>query len=379
MKGITPIISTILLILITISLAGTAMVFFSKIASTASTSTEAQMNQQLSQERERFHIENAYGDKVDIRNKGTGTLTNLTFYVENQRVQVTGPSSVAPGEIATYTIITDMSGFPDKARVKVAGLGMYEIQLVDISAAKFKSLYTSSNLTGHSLFAECNPGGGTNCSCSSTDASIQSFAGYGEVTSNPRHVNTFVNAEGYKQFIENFPTGAIELGTYKYEASTKLPVLPAIDMEQQQNAAGAHMMMQFWDGRNELWQADKRAVEAVMYWELNPWDPDYGKIQLYTNPAFTLVDSGITIIPDTNWHDLELVADFVNQKYISITADGQTKYISNVNLIQVSHLDWGNEVAFAISTESAATWPHENCEYIFWWTQQYRDLELSKI
>jgi len=41
-------------------------------------------------------------------------------------------------------------------------------------------IYKSANLGGHEVFAECNPGAGTQCPCSAEDVRIESFDGYGQ-------------------------------------------------------------------------------------------------------------------------------------------------------------------------------------------------------
>ena len=97
--------------------------------------------------------------------------------------------------------------------------------LPHVTRQRYRTIYTSQNLSGHSLFAECNPGGGTSCACSSEDVSLTPFAEYGQVTSNVRRTNTYVNAIGYKQFTEVFPDGEpIALGIYRYTGQVSLPV-----------------------------------------------------------------------------------------------------------------------------------------------------------
>jgi len=242
-----------------------------------------------------------------------------------------------------------------------------------------KVIYTSQNLEGHIVAAECNPGGGTNCYCTDNDVSIVPFGNYGEVTSNVQKRNTYVNAIGHKKFIETFPMGdTIALSTYKYSVEFQFPTVPAPDANQMTNPQAIHIMIQLWDGRNALFQADRTTLEAAIYYELNPWHPDYGKIKVYRNPI-ALIDTGIKLIPDTTWHTFELVADFENKKYVSITIDSQAKDLSTVELARVSQPTWGNEVALNITTESLASWPQANCSLIFTWTTRFRDLKFQSF
>ena len=138
------------------------------------------------------------------------------------------------------------------------------------------AIYTSQNLVDFEPFAECNPGGETNCPCSEEDVRIESFENYGEVTSNVLKVNTYVNAIGHKKFIEIFPNGApIILGVYKYTGRVKLPVIPSPDVNQSENPQSVHMMIQLWDGRNAFFPSNKTTLEGAIYWDLNPWIANY--------------------------------------------------------------------------------------------------------
>ena len=240
-------------------------------------------------------------------------------------------------------------------------------------------LYSSHGLLGHSVFAECNPGGGTNCACSQEDASISSFTGYGEVTSNAREVNTYVNAIGFKKFIEVFPDNKpITLGVYRYSGEFRLPVLPSPDLSQRENPQAIHLMIQFWDGRNELLPMNDQTLEGTIYWDLNPWNADAGKIKVYAYPL-DLIDTGLYLQPDTEWHRFSLVVDLNNQKFVSITIDDQTVYLSNIGLAQVYHDDWGDDLSLSLTTESMAAWPQTDCTYIFKWTTQFRNLVFSRL
>jgi hypothetical protein len=242
-----------------------------------------------------------------------------------------------------------------------------------------KILYSTHNLLGHTIFAECNPGGGTDCSCEQLDASISSFSDYAEVTSNIREHNTYVNAIGYKKFIEVFPDNQpITLGVYQYSGEFRLPVLPAPDLQQRDNPQAIHMMIQFWDGRNALLPMNDTTLEGTIYWDLNPWNADAGKIKVYAYPL-ELVDTGIFLQPDTDWHRFSLIIDLYQQKFVSVGIDGQTVYLKDISLARVYHDDWGEDLSLSLTTESMATWPQTQCNYIFKWTTQFRNLVFSQL
>jgi hypothetical protein len=240
-------------------------------------------------------------------------------------------------------------------------------------------IYHSQNLNDHEIFAECNPGGTSSCPCSTREAAINAFETYGEVVSNPRQINTYVNAIGFKKFVETYLDGElIGLGTVKYRGQIRLPVLPVADVNQKTNPQAVHFMIQLWDGRNALFPANKYSREAVIYWELNPWVADYGKVKIYISPL-NLIDTGIKLTPDTNWHTFELVADLSTQKYQSISVDGEKRDLQSYEMAAVYHPDWGSEVALSITTESMASWSGSSCDYIFTWTTQFRNLEFFQV
>ncbi len=241
-------------------------------------------------------------------------------------------------------------------------------------------IYTSQNLEGHVVNAECNPGGGTNCPCSQDDVAIYSYDSYGEVVSNPFLRNTWVNAIGGKRFMETFPDGApVALGVYRYKGEFRIPTLPAPDPNQQENANGVLALLQFWDGRDELVQLNKTSLEGTFLWSLNPWDPSYGKIMVYTNPV-TLVETGIVVNPDTAWHSFEMTVDFVTQRYVSIDIDGEWIDLSGLDLARIHRPEWGDEVGIVITTESIATWPFYDCSAgAFSWTTQFRNIEFERL
>jgi hypothetical protein len=250
-------------------------------------------------------------------------------------------------------------------------------------AAVYDTIYTSENLSGHVVNPECNPGGGTSCEgCGADDVSIESEAAYGRVTANTNGENIWVNAIGGKLFIEAFPDGApISLGTYRYSYQVRLPVMPAPDVGQQENPEGVHLVAILWDGRNELFQSDRYSLEAGLYWSVNAWNlANNGKLMVYTDSdPIRLIDTGATLPPDTGWHTFEMIIDFVAQKYVSITIDGETTMLGDVDLPKVARPDWGNEVALIITQESMSAWPTEDCDTVFSWTTEFRDVRLGRL
>ncbi|HLD85699.1 MAG TPA: archaellin/type IV pilin N-terminal domain-containing protein [archaeon] len=108
MKGITPVIAIILLLMITIAMVGFAFVWFTQVAQTASNATQTQMDVQQRQFGTSVRIDNIdkTSGSVIVRNTGTYELsaTETKVFV-NGTIEVTGcPSgSVAPGAVFNCT------------------------------------------------------------------------------------------------------------------------------------------------------------------------------------------------------------------------------------------------------------------------------------
>ncbi len=103
MKGITPIIAIILLLLITISMVGFAFVWFTRIAESASSAGSSQLNQTLAQMSQKVRIDNVNDNVVTIRNIGSQTIqsASLSFYVNNT---LRGCDDTLGGSIGTFNI-----------------------------------------------------------------------------------------------------------------------------------------------------------------------------------------------------------------------------------------------------------------------------------
>ena len=118
MRGITPIIAIILLLMITIALVGFAFVFLSGVFESVANATETQAVQQAKKFGENFRIDAIGGNRVVIRNLGTTDLSSLKFYVDGRDVNYTGPSSLEKGGIATF--ILDLNATPNPSSLQVS-------------------------------------------------------------------------------------------------------------------------------------------------------------------------------------------------------------------------------------------------------------------
>jgi hypothetical protein len=238
-------------------------------------------------------------------------------------------------------------------------------------------------LDGYGVSAECNPGGTTSLSCGLSDVSLASDSNsqYSNVTANPNGDVTFVNAIGNIKFTDTTPDGqALALTTYQYVTAVRLPLVPTTQSapwigEQM------HQMILFWDGQNRLWNANQHTLEATIYWKLNPWDPSYGKIFVYTMSGGSLAsyDTGIQLTPDTDWHVFDVRADLANQVFAGIAIDDQWNSLANVPLAQVYHPDWGSDVSLILTAESENAYPGSTNPIVTQWTTEFKDPKLYRF
>ncbi|MFH0949141.1 MAG: LamG domain-containing protein, partial [Candidatus Aenigmatarchaeota archaeon] len=123
MRGITAVVSIILLLLITISLVGTAFVFIGRTVESSAQTGEEQVKQQTSQIGILFSIESVDKNHVYIRNAGVTPLqlSSLSFYVNNQKIDAAGPATLATGAMGEYFLDdAKLAMLPDPATLKIS-------------------------------------------------------------------------------------------------------------------------------------------------------------------------------------------------------------------------------------------------------------------
>src|SRR3989344_2343969 len=109
-KGITPVITVMLLMLIAVAMIGVAFIFFQNTFQASSGETEQQVEQITTQTGKTIKIDNAVGTLVAIRHIGSRTINSGEINIFNvtngaQLNSANCPtSSLAPGSIATCTI-----------------------------------------------------------------------------------------------------------------------------------------------------------------------------------------------------------------------------------------------------------------------------------
>ena len=129
-KGITPVIAVILLLLITIAMVGFAFIWFSRVLTTATNATQAQLENQLSAQAKKISIDNvnpsASPRVVSIRNIGTQTISTseIALYIGGAPTAISCPSSLAPGTATACTWATTACN--TGTRVKVTAPGNFD-------------------------------------------------------------------------------------------------------------------------------------------------------------------------------------------------------------------------------------------------------------
>ncbi len=116
MRGVSEVIAIILILMITISLAGLAYMFMSTtmadVTSTAGSTVDTTTSSMLTS----FRIESIDIAKVYVRNTGQNALTSLSVYVNNEPAIFNVTTPIAAGAVGTITIY---SFIPDGATIKV--------------------------------------------------------------------------------------------------------------------------------------------------------------------------------------------------------------------------------------------------------------------
>lgn len=147
MKGITPVVAIILLLLVTISMVGFAFMFFTRTAQTAAKSGEEQLQQQIQQFGVLFRVESLDVNRVHIRNLGTTPLqlSSIAFYVNDQKINASGPLTLATNSVGEYLLNdSELMAFQGTVTLRISGGTFEEKQSICISCIKLNNLITSS-------------------------------------------------------------------------------------------------------------------------------------------------------------------------------------------------------------------------------------------
>ncbi|MCD6092929.1 MAG: hypothetical protein J7J38_02845 [Candidatus Aenigmarchaeota archaeon] len=111
-KGITPIITIALLLLVAIGITATASIYISSLVRTSGTTTQEQINVVTKQLAKTIKIENAKGTNVTIRNIGSESIDveQISVYVDGVKKDCTWSGSIAPQTTKTCVLAASCSG-----------------------------------------------------------------------------------------------------------------------------------------------------------------------------------------------------------------------------------------------------------------------------
>ncbi len=156
MKGVSAVVATILILLITVSLAASAYVWFNSIVSSTEQTGEKQIASTMQKLSTQFNVEGVKGNTVYVRNNGLGDLANLTVFVDNVLVNTSMPT-IKAGETGSVTI----NSFIDYSSAKSMKVGAGAL----FSSLTLTSLQGYDNLVAYWKFDE--PTGATSFADSS--------------------------------------------------------------------------------------------------------------------------------------------------------------------------------------------------------------------
>ena len=106
MKGISSVITVLLLVLVTVVLIGSSFVFFQKVQKNPTKESELILNNVLKTINTQFFVESFADNKIYIRNKGNNLESDeFSFYVDNNLVNFTSDtSSIESGRVGTFIL-----------------------------------------------------------------------------------------------------------------------------------------------------------------------------------------------------------------------------------------------------------------------------------
>lgn len=119
MKGVSAVIVSILLILIVISIAGFAFVFFHSLAQKGL--SEQTIGKQMGALSTTFSIEGVNENSIYVRNTGSEPLSELVFIVNGVPVTATGPSAILPNQVGTFMLDNnELQKIPERTSIRVS-------------------------------------------------------------------------------------------------------------------------------------------------------------------------------------------------------------------------------------------------------------------
>lgn len=155
-KGISSVISILLILLISISMTGFAFLFMSRLGNQASNASISHSESLGKSAQTMLKVDGIGGDSVYIRNVGSVPIANdtLDFYIDNSRVSVSIQQNISHGEIGDISILDTWKFSPGKHSLKITGNGPETLQQVEMVPHESSAAYMSLDAISGNAIAE---------------------------------------------------------------------------------------------------------------------------------------------------------------------------------------------------------------------------------
>ncbi len=180
----------------------------------------------------------------------------------------------------------------------------------------------------------------------SSDIETRHYGDYSELRANIHRRRIGAHNITYKQIADPNALNFVHTCEYRF----RLPYMPSTsntDLNPQTIEGGVSI----WDGA-----ITRLKHEVLFQWILNPWWK-FGDIQSWTGTTGHLWQTVGYLAPDTNWHQVRIVADF-QQETSSLAIDG-VHYPSCLGK-STAPAEWGSEIAAGIQAEIISLYPGES-------------------
>ncbi|MBI5060802.1 MAG: hypothetical protein HZB67_00650 [Candidatus Aenigmarchaeota archaeon] len=132
-KGVTQIVSVLLLVLIAVLLLFLVFGFFNDISEMFKSSAEKQSDIEKHKLGEKFRVDGFDGQNLKIKNTGTIELSDLEVYIENNPVSYAPIQPIQPGQIATLVLNKDEIPVEENLTVSVKSAYFMTQVIIDTS------------------------------------------------------------------------------------------------------------------------------------------------------------------------------------------------------------------------------------------------------
>ncbi|GLY07051.1 hypothetical protein [Actinoplanes sp. NBRC 101535] len=199
----------------------------------------------------------------------------------------------------------------------------------------------------------------------SADITVENRAADSRVRANILNRGVMAHVISYKRVTDTSMMKTVQKANYQFA----MPYVPS--------TAGGERNAQTVEGGLFVWDGlDTRVDHGTAFqWVLNPWDPNFGQIQIWTSANGGSWANGGYLKPDTAWHTVAMTVDPVKKK-VELVIDGKNL---NAPYSVTPKSGWGTDVSARLQVEAisiypgaSATWApqHEVLVRNWKWTRQ---------